>query len=121
LYHRKDEQLHFAAPLVVVAHGLDLLLASAGGEIGDEVRMAAGRLNPQFMIVLQKHDRANLSESEGGKIVKNETILENNMRIQGIMTKLTCDFRSQPIKVINVILVSGIFLRNVSQKWMETV
>jgi hypothetical protein len=38
----------------MVAEGLDLLLASAGGDIGDEGWMATGQLNSQFMIVLQK-------------------------------------------------------------------
>jgi hypothetical protein len=37
------------------------------------------------------------------------------------MTKLTWDLRSEPSRVINVILVSRIFLRDVSQKWIETV
>jgi hypothetical protein len=71
LYHRKDEQLHFAAPLVVFAEGLDLLLLSAGGDIGDEGGRATDHLNSQFMIVRQKHDRANISKREGGKISKN--------------------------------------------------
>jgi hypothetical protein len=57
--------------LVVVAEGLDLLLVSAGGDIGDEGGRATGYLNFQFMIVLQKHHRAKISKREGGKISKN--------------------------------------------------
>jgi hypothetical protein len=57
--------------VVVVAEGLYLLPVSAGGEIGKEGAKAIGHLNYQFMIVLQKHDRANISKREGGKISKN--------------------------------------------------
>jgi hypothetical protein len=57
--------------LVVVAEGLDLLLVSAGGDIRDEGGRATGHLNRQFMVVLQKHDHANISQREGGKISKN--------------------------------------------------
>jgi hypothetical protein len=57
--------------LVVVAEGLDLLLVSAGVEIGNEGGKVTGYLNSQFMIVLQKHDRANISKRESGKISKN--------------------------------------------------
>jgi hypothetical protein len=56
--------------LVVVADGLDLSLVSAGGDIGNEGRRATGHLKSQFIIVLQKHDRANISKREGGKISK---------------------------------------------------
>jgi hypothetical protein len=56
--------------LVVFAEGLDLLLVSAGGDIGDEGGRATGHLNSQFMIVLQKHDCANISKRESGKISK---------------------------------------------------
>jgi hypothetical protein len=56
--------------LVVVAEGLDLLLVSAGGDIGDEGGRATRHLNSQFMIVFQKHDRADLSKREDGKIPK---------------------------------------------------
>jgi hypothetical protein len=73
----------------VIAEGLDLLLVSAGGDIGDEGRRATGQLNSQFMIALQKHDCASISKREGGRISKNSLIVENNMRIQGTMTKLT--------------------------------
>jgi hypothetical protein len=66
-----DEQLHFAAPLVVFTERLDPLLVSAGGDIGDEGGRATGHLNPQFIIVLQKHDHANISQMEDGKISKN--------------------------------------------------
>jgi hypothetical protein len=41
------------------------------------------------VIVLQKNDHSNISKREGEKIVKNATIVENNMRIQGITMKLT--------------------------------
>jgi hypothetical protein len=54
-------------------------------------------------------------------ISKNESIAENNTRIQEIMPKLTWNVRSEPSKVITAILVSWIFLRDVSQKWMETI
>jgi hypothetical protein len=37
------------------------------------------------------------------------------------MTKLTWNLHSEPSKVINVISVSRISLRDVSQKWIETV
>jgi hypothetical protein len=53
------------------AECLDLLLVSAGGDIGDNGGRATGHLNSQFMIVLQKHDRANISKRQGGKISKN--------------------------------------------------
>jgi hypothetical protein len=53
------------------AEGLNLLLVSAGGDIGNERGRAIGHLNSQFMIVLQKHDRANISRRESGKISKN--------------------------------------------------
>jgi hypothetical protein len=33
-------------------------------------REGIGHLNSQFMIVLQKHDRANISKRESGKISK---------------------------------------------------
>jgi hypothetical protein len=56
--------------LVEVAEGLEVLLVSAGGEIGDEGRRATGRLKSQFKIVLQKYNRANISKMEGGKISK---------------------------------------------------
>jgi hypothetical protein len=48
----------------LVAEGLDILLVSAGEDIGDEEGRAAGHLNSQFMIILQKHDRANISQRE---------------------------------------------------------
>jgi hypothetical protein len=54
----------------VVAEGLDLLVVSGGGNIGDEGGRATGHLNSQFMIVLQKHDHTNISKWEGGKISK---------------------------------------------------
>jgi hypothetical protein len=75
--------------LVEVAKGLGFSLVSAEGYIEDEGGMVTGHLNSQLMIVLQKNDRANISKREGGKIVKNETIVENNMRIQRITMKLT--------------------------------
>jgi hypothetical protein len=55
----------------VVAEGLDLLLMSAGGDIGDEGGRATRHLNCQFMVVLQKHDHTNISKREGVKISKN--------------------------------------------------
>jgi hypothetical protein len=63
---------------------------------------------------LSIHDRANIFKREGGKISKNQAIVENNRRIQGIMTKLTRNLRSEPSKVINVISMSRIFLGDVS-------
>jgi hypothetical protein len=57
--------------LVVVAEGLDLLLVSSGGDIGDEGGRVTGHLSSQFMIALQKHSRANISKREDGKISKN--------------------------------------------------
>jgi hypothetical protein len=57
--------------LVVVAEGLDLLLVSARGDIGDEAGRVTGHSNSQFMIALQKHDCANVSKTQGGKISKN--------------------------------------------------
>jgi hypothetical protein len=57
--------------VVVVAESLDLFLVSAGRDIEDEGGRATGHLNSQFTIVLQKHDRANTSKREGGKISKN--------------------------------------------------
>jgi hypothetical protein len=56
--------------VVVVAQGLDLLMVSARADIGDEEGRATGHLNSQFMIVFQKHDRANISKRESGKISK---------------------------------------------------
>jgi hypothetical protein len=73
----------------MVAKGLGFSLVSAGGYIEDEGGMVTGHLNSQFMIVLQKHDRANFSKREGAKIMKNEATVENNMRRQGITMKLT--------------------------------
>jgi hypothetical protein len=55
----------------VVAEGLDLLLVSAGGDIVDEEWTITSHLNSQFVIVLQKQDRANISRRGGGKISKN--------------------------------------------------
>jgi hypothetical protein len=55
----------------VVAEGRDLLLVSAGGDIGDEGGRATGHLNSQFMTVLQKQNYANISKRESGKISKN--------------------------------------------------
>jgi hypothetical protein len=66
----------------VVAEALNLSLVSAGEDIGDEGRRATGHLNSQFMIVLQKRDRTNISKREGEKISKISSIVENNMRIQ---------------------------------------
>jgi hypothetical protein len=60
--------------LVVVAEGLDLLLVSTGGDIRDEGGRATGHLDSQFMIVLQKHGRANISKRESGKISKIEQL-----------------------------------------------
>jgi hypothetical protein len=57
--------------LIVVANGLDLSLVNTGGDIGDEGGRATHHLNFHFMIVLQKHDCANISKREGEKIVKN--------------------------------------------------
>jgi hypothetical protein len=57
--------------LVVGAEGLDLLLVSAREDIRDEERKVTGYLNSQFMIVLQKQDRANISKRECGKTLKN--------------------------------------------------
>jgi hypothetical protein len=73
----------------MVVESLDLLLVSAGGDIRDKRGRATGHLNSQFMIILQKHDRANISKREDGKISKNSSIVENNMRIRGIITKVT--------------------------------
>jgi hypothetical protein len=64
-----DEKLGNA--LVVVAEGLDLLVVSGGGNIGDEGGRATGHLNSQFMIVLQKHYCANISKREGERISTN--------------------------------------------------
>jgi hypothetical protein len=54
----------------VVAEGMDLLLVSAEGDIGDGGWRVTGYLNSQFMIVLQKHDRDNISKRESRKILK---------------------------------------------------
>jgi hypothetical protein len=96
-------------------------MVSAGGNRGDKGAREACHSRPQFLTVLQKHDRANISKREGGKISKNYSIVEGNIRIQGIMAKLTGDVRIDPSKAINVISVRRIFLRDVSQKWVETV
>jgi hypothetical protein len=56
--------------LVLGAEGLDLLLVSARGDIRDEEGKVTSYLNSQFMIILQKNDRANISKREGGKISK---------------------------------------------------
>jgi hypothetical protein len=59
--------------LAVFAEGLDLLLVSAGEDIRDEGGRATGHLNSQFMIVLQKHDRANVFKTDrrgGSKFIE---------------------------------------------------
>jgi hypothetical protein len=55
----------------MVAEDLDLLGVSVGGDVGDEGDRATGHLNSEFMLGLQKHDDANISKREGGKISKN--------------------------------------------------
>jgi hypothetical protein len=56
--------------LVVVAEGLNLSLVSAEETSGMK-EGRTGHLNSQFMIVLQKHDRVNISKRDGGKVSKN--------------------------------------------------
>jgi hypothetical protein len=54
----------------VVVEDLGLLPVSARGDIGDEAGRVTGHLNSQFMIVIQKHDRVNISKRESRKISK---------------------------------------------------